>query len=199
MTPQRVDLVESGPDVAVTLAAEVGVALAGTGFVDARPVPGTPLWSLRPLSKVGAVSVRTSAGGGVEVHVAPKIPIARIMVLLEHSPAGVRWQTPTVDVGRHGELLGAVVEVFERLATRALAGGLQHGYRTVEEALPVVRGRVREAEQLRRRFVLPLPVEVRYDDFTVDTAENRLLRSAVTRARRLVPALRLAQVIVDGS
>ena len=48
-----------------------------------------------------------------------------------------------------------------------------------------VRGRIREADQLRRRFGLPLPVEVRYDDFTVDTPENRLVRAAVIRARRL--------------
>ncbi len=57
------------------------------------------------------------------------------------------------------------------------------GYREVEEALPVVRGRIREAGQIRRRYGFPLPVEVRYDDYTVDIAENRPLLAASARAR----------------
>ncbi|MFF5114501.1 AAA family ATPase [Streptosporangium sp. NPDC000509] len=60
-------------------------------------------------------------------------------------------------------------------ADRALRRGVLQGYREVEEALPVLRGRIREADQIRRRYGLPLPVEVRYDDYTVDIAENRLL------------------------
>ena len=45
--------------------------------------------------------------------------------------------------------------------------------------MPSVRGRVRIAQQLRRRTGLPLPVEVTYDDFTPDILENRLLRAAI--------------------
>ena len=63
--------------------------------------------------------------------------------------------------------------------------GLLQGYRTVEEALPVLRGRIRTEEQLRRRFGLPVPVEVRYDDYSTDTDENRLLRAATERLLRL--------------
>jgi 5-methylcytosine-specific restriction enzyme subunit McrC len=45
-------------------------------------------------------------------------------------------------------------------------------------------GRIREADQLRRRYDFALPVEVRYDDFTPDIAENQLLLAA---ADRLLP------------
>lgn len=180
MTTGRVDLVENGPAIEIVLSTDVGSALAATGFVDARPLPRSLLWSLRPLSKVGAIALP-----GLEVHVAPKIPIARVVFLMEHTRAGLRWRQETVDVERAAELLVAVVEAFERLTSRALQQGLLQGYRSIDEALPVVRGRIRESDQLRKRFGLPLPVEVRYDDFTVDTAENRLLRAAVTRARRL--------------
>ena len=175
-----VELVENGAPVEVPLASDAGTALATSGFVDARPVPGTTLWSLRPLSKVGAVRI-----GGAEVHVVPKIPIDRVVALLEYTRAGVRWRTDTVRVRRADDLLTAVVEAFERLASRALQQGLLQGYRAVDAALPVVRGRIREADQLRAHFGLPVPVEVRYDDFTVDIAENRLLRAAVTAARWL--------------
>ena len=66
-------------------------------------------------------------------------------------------------------------------ARRAFARGLLHGYRTEEEALYAVRGRIRFDEQIRRRFGIPLPVEVRYDEFTDDIVENRLVKAAVAR------------------
>jgi 5-methylcytosine-specific restriction enzyme subunit McrC len=54
-----------------------------------------------------------------------------------------------------------------------------------EEALPTIRGRVRFAEQARRRYDLPLPIEVRYDDYTVDVEANRLVKAALRRIERL--------------
>jgi 5-methylcytosine-specific restriction enzyme subunit McrC len=53
-----------------------------------------------------------------------------------------------------------------------------------EEALSSFRGRLRAGDQARRRFGLPLPVEVSYDDFTVDVEENRLLKAALLRLSR---------------
>ncbi len=176
----RIDLVENGSTETVALDVAVGLAVAGSGFVDARHIPGTTLWELRPLSKVGAVSV-----GPLEVHVAPKVPIDRVVFLLEYSIGSVGWQVPPVHVDVAPDLLLAIVEVFERAASRALQQGVLQGYRTVEETATVVRGRVLHAEQLRHRFGLPLPVDVRFDDFSVDTPENRLLRAAVGIARRL--------------
>lgn len=177
---RRIDLIENGDQIEIELPAQIGVVLAATGFVDVRSVPGTSLWSLRPLSKVGAVAVP-----GLEIHVAPKIDIARVVFLLEHSDAGVTWRDEQVEVEHASDLLRAVVEVFERVTQPALRQGLLQGYRTVEETLPVIRGRIREADQIRRRFGLPVPVDVRYDDYTPDTPENRLLRAAVILARRL--------------
>ena len=66
-------------------------------------------------------------------------------------------------------------------ARRAFSRGLLHGYRVEEESLYTVRGRIMVAEQLRRRFGIPLPVEVRYDEFTNDVLANRLVRAAVYR------------------
>ena len=56
--------------------------------------------------------------------------------------------------------------------------GLLHGYRTEEESLYTVRGRIRFADQIRRRYGIPLPVEVRYDEFTEDILANRLVKAA---------------------
>ena len=48
-----------------------------------------------------------------------------------------------------------------------------------------MRGRIRFDEQLRRRFGLPLPVEVRYDEFTDDVLPNRLVKAAAYRLGRV--------------
>jgi 5-methylcytosine-specific restriction enzyme subunit McrC len=57
--------------------------------------------------------------------------------------------------------------------------GLLQGYHTEEEALLTVRGRIRFDDQLRRRPGYVVPIEVRYDEFSVDIAENQVLLAAV--------------------
>lgn len=182
-TVRRIDLVENGEAAEVRLDAATGAALATCGLVDATPALHGRGWVLRPTSKVGAVRV-----GEVEVHVAPKVSIGRVVFLLGYTYAGVRWVDDRVGVAAAPDLLRAVVEAYTRVAERALTRGLLQGYRTVEDAMPVVRGRIREADQVRRRYSLMVPVEVRFDDFTADTPENRLLRAAVLRSLR-VPGL----------
>ena len=44
-----------------------------------------------------------------------------------------------------------------------------------------MRGRIRFADQIRQRFGIPLPIEVRYDEFTDDITENQLVKAAVAR------------------
>lgn len=65
------------------------------------------------------------------------------------------------------------------MARRALDQGLLKGYVTVDDSLAVLRGRIREADQLRRRWGQTIPLEVRYDEHTVDIAENQVLLAAV--------------------
>jgi 5-methylcytosine-specific restriction enzyme subunit McrC len=174
-------LTEYGPARdGVRLPSQVAAAIQRTGLVEVRPttVPGE--WSLVPRGKVGAVQV---AGHGV--HVAPKLSIARLMFLLEHAPDRPAWQREPVGLIEHPDLLHVMAAVFVRATDLATRGGLMQGYRTVEDSLPVLRGRIREADQLRLRQGRALPVEVRYDEFTTDVAENRLLLAATRRLLRL--------------
>ena len=64
------------------------------------------------------------------------------------------------------ELLPALAHAVERQIDRALRQGVLQGYRTRRRPRSVVRGRIREAEQIRRHFGAALPVEVAYDEFT---------------------------------
>ncbi len=180
MSVRRIELREYGDPVSEPLPLGVGLALQRSGFVDVQPDPAGHLWRLRATSKVGALRF-----GDIEVHVAPKVDVARLVFLLTYNPARIAWDDKSVGVEQAPNLVEAIAEVFARVAERALLQGLIQGYRTVEESLAVVRGRIREADQMRRRFGMPLPVEVTYDDFTPDTPENRLLRAAVLRLLRV--------------
>jgi McrBC 5-methylcytosine restriction system component len=183
-----VELVEHAPATRLALPDAVGRALAASDIVDATPDPYAPgHWLLRAGSKVGAVAVTAPGGGGsVTVHITPKVPIARLFFLLGHSLDPKRnWRHGEVEVAQHRDLLPALAHAVERQVDRALRQGLLQGYRTAEESAVVVRGRVREAEQIRRRFGAMLPIEVAYDEFTTDIAENRILRTAVERLLRL--------------
>ena len=54
-----------------------------------------------------------------------------------------------------------------------------------EEELYTVRGRIRFDEQIRCQFGVPLPIEVRYDEFTDDILANRLVKAAAHQLGRM--------------
>ncbi|GHD60568.1 McrC family protein [Streptomyces goshikiensis] len=182
-----ISLVEHAPAQVFALAEKVGRALAATRILDeAAPDPYEPgMWRLRAGSKVGVVALAVPDAGTVTLRIAPKVPVARLFFLLGYSSDPHGWRDGTVDLAERDELLPALAHAVERQTDRALRRGLLQGYRTIEESSLVVRGRVREAEQIRRRFGMPLPVEVTYDEFTTDIAENRILRAAGDRLLRL--------------
>ncbi|MER7109308.1 McrC family protein [Streptomyces sp. NPDC000229] len=183
-----VHLVEHARPVSRPLPDAAGRALARARIVDASPDPYTPgHWLLRAGSKVGAVTVDVPGDSvPVTVRITPKVPVARLFFLLGYSldPRGA-WRGGDVDVAEHRELLPALAHAVERQIDRALRQGLLQGYRTTEETALVVRGRIREGDQIRRHFGATVPVEVTHDEFTADIAENRILRAAVERLLRL--------------
>ncbi|MGH2820780.1 MAG: McrC family protein [Actinomycetota bacterium] len=181
---------ELGEPVEEPLDGDVVAEFVAAGVVSAErsAVPGR--WLVRAGTKVGVARLRD-----VEVWVAPKIEIERLFFLLGYARNLSGWREETVPFARREELLSAVALAFERQAARATEQGLLQGYRDTEDSLPVLRGRLREAEQVRRRFGLLVPLEVRFDEFTVDIAENRLLRGA---AETLLHLPQLPQAVRRG-
>lgn len=180
---------ENGPWQVCRLSAEQAEALRVSKVVHIRKGPRQGLWYVHDRQMVGAVRVGP-AHDPVEVRIEPKTPVKRLLFLLGYVRKQQGWREEDVDAGEHPELPPAVAYAFARAAERALRQGVLLGYRETEEALTVVRGRIRESDQLRRRYGQIVPVEVRYDDYTVDIPENRLLLSATYRLLRLpgVPA-----------
>ncbi|MEU0563180.1 restriction endonuclease [Dactylosporangium sp. NPDC006015] len=176
-----IELDELGPAVEVRLTDVEGRRLAASGVVEAVPSRYDPgVWLIRAAGKVGVAQV-----GGTEVWVRPKVPIDRLLFLLGYASNPTGWRDETVDLTGGENLLPALAHALWRQANRALRQGLLQGYQVREEALPVLRGRLREGEQLRRHHGAAIPVEVRYDEFTSDIAENQLLRAATQQMLRV--------------
>ncbi|MGJ3510108.1 McrC family protein [Enemella sp. A6] len=161
-------LVEMPDRVAEALAAAKVLEVARTGR------PGW--WEVAPATRVGVVSA-----GGFQVVIQPKIGIGRLVFLMGYALKPGFWRPDSVHLDDAAELPEALAQAFVRMAQRALEQGLLKGYQTIDDSLPVLRGRIREADQLRRRWGRNLPLEVRYDEYTVDIAENQLLLAAAQR------------------
>ena len=96
-----------------------------------------------------------------------------------------RWRQTGFDFRQQDSLVEAIIPGFVAQVRRAFRRGVLQGYRTCEDALLTVRGRVRFDDQISDRFGICPPVEVRYDEFTEDIVENRLLKAALARLSRL--------------
>ena len=133
-------------------------------------------YRLRPGSIVGAVEA-----GNLSLLIQPKIDVLQLLSLACYA---IRFFIPNKSIFEF-EQADALPDILARaLATaaqRAFARGLLHGYHPREESLYTVRGRIRFDEQLRRRYNVPLPVAVRYNEFTADIRANRLIKAAAYR------------------
>ena len=134
---------------------------------------------LTPGSTVGAVEV-----DGLSVQIQPKIEIPKLLSMACYAMGAYKRRDLELFNFREEESLPDILALaLSAAARRAFAGGLLYGYRAEEDALYTVRGRIRFDEQLRRRFGVPLPVEVGWDEFTDDILPNRLVKAATLRLR----------------
>ena len=182
--PRRVVLAEYESRTIPGLAEDVARTLVATGAVSAsRDLGGT--LRLTASTKVGLIRA-----GDIELVIRPKVSVARLLWMVGHAQDPAGWRNDDVNVDPADDLVTALAVAFAGQTDRALAGGLLRGYRPVDEASPMLRGRLREADQMRARLGVAVPLEVRYDDYTADIPENRILAAATRRLLRIpgVPA-----------
>lgn len=137
-------------------------------------------YDLTPSSWVGAIQLGTLA-----IDVRPKLAPERVLFLLSYALDPWRWQDAPFEFGEAGSLVDAVIISFIGCVQRALQRGTLQGYRSEDTMLPTIRGRLRFEAQVREQFGLVLPAAVRLDEFTEDIEENRLIKAAIARLRRL--------------
>ena len=165
---------ESGEPVIASLEAEQASRLTASGVVSITYLaPGR--FVVTAGSKIGACAV-----GDVVVRIAPKVDIARVFYLLGFGK-NFSWRPERISFDVTDDLVAVMAGAFVSQAERAVEQGLLQGYVERDDELPVLRGRLRETEQMSRRFGLAVPLLVRFDDYTADTPENQLLRGATDR------------------
>jgi 5-methylcytosine-specific restriction enzyme subunit McrC len=142
-----------------------------------EPVAGAAgTYHLTPGPMVGAIEI-----GDLSVFVEPKIGIPQLLSLVCYATGGFEPRRELFDYPRDPALADVLALALGSAARRAFRRGLLHGYRGEEDALHTVRGRIRLAEQIRRRHGVAPPVEVGFDEFTDDIPANRLVKAAARR------------------
>ena len=199
--PTRLELREyEDYPVEIPLGAEQLQALKDA-HIDVTP-RGGDAYILRPSSRIGVLAL-----GELAIVVRPKIPIDRVMFMISYVLDIGDWRQDDAPLAEDADLLEAIIPAFTHHTRQAIRRGLLQGYRSEEDALHTVRGRIRFGDQIRQRFSLPLPIEISFDDFTEDIEENRLLKTALhllgrlpirsPMARRSVRTLRPAFTAVE--
>ncbi len=175
----------------VDLPAEVARAVAASGLVRVELERPPDKWRLAADSRVGI-----ALGENWEIRVTPRLAIPKLIFLLGYASDPNGWRELTAPMARENELFRAVASGFATHAWRAIEAGVLRGYLSTDESAAMIRGRIRIGDQLARRPGVLLPIEIRYDDYTIDIPENRLLAAASTLLLRLpcLPELARAQL-----
>lgn len=177
----RLDLREWETRGDLDLSPAISLALARSEAFGIRPDRmSAGRWAVSASQFVG-----TADFGDLVVRVAPKIEIHRLLELLCSSIDLIGWNPRDVAWAESNDLLTTVAGSFVLHAHRALAHGILQGYRTEEDSLTAVRGRIDLGRQISQHPGLPLPIAVTYDDYTVDIVENQLLAGAGRMLLRL--------------
>ena len=149
------------------------------------PVHGsTSQWLIRPVHCCGVIALPT----GRALFIEPKATIANLWRLLVTAYDLVELGEERVRLQTSGELLLSLAAIFVRRCEDIITGGLLHGYRSRADDLRALRGRLDVIASLRRPPANRHRLPCRYDEFTVDVPENRLLHWAL----HLVGGLRCA-------
>jgi 5-methylcytosine-specific restriction enzyme subunit McrC len=149
----------------------------GLARVEVGDAPG--VYVLRGLTSVGV-----AAGPTWELRVASHLDVREMMFLLTYARNPNGWRTIYAHFAEAPTLLAAVAWGFAATAEQALRTGPIRGYRRLEEASSVLRGRLRLGEQLARGG-LPMPVLIARDEYDIDIPENRVLYAATRLLSRL--------------
>jgi 5-methylcytosine-specific restriction enzyme subunit McrC len=164
---------EAWSEEVVSLTSEHAAAIADVGLVRVLIDEPPERWKLGADSRVGVIR-----GEDWELRVNPRLAIPQLMFLLSYASDPRGWREVGPAFAAEDDLFTAVASAFAVHAERALTPAPIRGYVSAEDRSTTLRGRLRMADQLARWPAQPIPLEIAYDDFTADVAENRLVRGA---------------------
>ncbi|MER6954704.1 restriction endonuclease [Streptomyces sp. NPDC000618] len=179
-----VRLKEAGGRSEWQLTPEQIVALDESELVRVRPSRRAGWCYVEARDRVGAARIGHGPAQ-VRLSIGPKVTVDRLLYLLGYAEEKWLDDGGPIEAAARADLLPAVARAYTRAAQTALRQGVLLGYRETEASQPVLRGRLRAAAQMSRRPGLVLPLEVAYDEHTVDIPENQLLLGAARRLLRV--------------
>ena len=150
----------------------------------------------RPGLRAGqVVGVMTVPGASIEIlpkvggeqHGAGRHALTRMLAVALDLP--IVDSSPALMATKSGDLLEVLVRVFADSLLAAARRGLPHRYRQLEDDLPLLRGKLDVRRQITRHALRSDRLACAFDELSVDTPLNRVLRGAV---RRLAPVVRTA-------
>ena len=168
-------------DVAFQLSTSERDAIADAmKSVTIEPAPGqAEHYFLTPSSTIGVLELDSLA-----IRIRPKMPISRVLFLMSYSLDPSNWFNVGFNLGEADSVFEAIIPAFTTHVQRAFSRGILQGYRTQEDSLATVRGQIRFSDQIRDRYGIYPPLEVRFDEFTEDIVENQLIKAALASVAR---------------
>jgi len=153
--------------------------LASAGdALEVLPTAQVGEYLLRANSKVGVVTTSQ-----LEVRISPKIPVENVFVLLEPSKVPLELRSELIGYGADDDITTAFATFYSRLLEHTLARGMRRDYIAAEDRLVTLRGRVAIEQAMRTTTITPLPC--RFDEYSIDTVHNRILKAATLKLSRL--------------
>ena len=110
----------------------------------------------------------------------PKVSLENLFTMLGVGLEQKSWRHEQFSFGQSRDLLRELSQFFARSVQQATNTGLLHAYRTENERLTGIRGRIDFVNQIRRPGNSAL-IDCTFDEYTVDVIENRILKAACKR------------------
>ncbi|WP_311243929.1 5-methylcytosine restriction system specificity protein McrC [Microbacterium sp. WCS2018Hpa-23] len=176
----RVEEIAEKGESFVALSTPQAARLQELKFCRVSPTGNAGIWRITDVARVGVVGI-----DGLRLIIRPKTPLRSLIFMASSSgvQADVRHATFAFEADQ--DLPSTLASALIRAVEAATGRGLLKGYVSVEETGTVIRGRWDVARQLKARPGIPVPVELTYDDYTEDVAENRIVKAALRALARL--------------
>lgn len=185
----RVEVIAEKGESFLSLTTSQAVRLQELKFCRVSPTADPGTWRITDVTRVGVVGL-----DGLRLIIRPKTPLRSLIFMASYSGAQAQVSHAMFAFEADQDLPSALASALIRAVEAATGRGLLKGYVSVEETGTVIRGRWDVARQLKARPGIPVPVELTYDDYTEDVAENRIVKAAL---RALVRLEQLPRRVVD--
>jgi len=166
---------------------ETAVQMNQDGHVSVAPTRVVGEYEVRARHKVGVLRYEN-----LELRIVPKVPITRLLYLATFHNNDDAWRQLETLLDDAQDPYSAISHALTFHAERALRPTPLQGYVTHERAEMLVRGRLLFDRQVASRAGVLLPAELRFDEYELGIAENRVLKAALRAVARYAEEPNLA-------